>query len=98
MPLAEKLDYLLDQMRLGLATKDYTRTQIISRKINVKFFDNPNTESQKAKYHEAMIQLALHDNQFLECAKHYLSLFDIESISDSHHHVRRCLFATYSTL
>jgi hypothetical protein len=33
----EKTELLLEQMRLGLLTKDYIQTQIIAKKINIKF-------------------------------------------------------------
>ena len=41
MDKREKTDFILEQMRLTLAKRDYTRTQIISRKINTKFFSDP---------------------------------------------------------
>jgi 26S proteasome regulatory subunit N5 len=44
MEKREKTDFILEQMRLTLAKKDYTRMQIISRKINTKFFAD--TEQQ----------------------------------------------------
>lgn len=34
----EKVRFILEQMRLCIAKKDFVRTQIISKKINVKFF------------------------------------------------------------
>ncbi len=34
----EKVQFILEQMRLCLAKKDYIRTQIISKKINIKYF------------------------------------------------------------
>ena len=34
----EKVDFILEQMRLCLAKKDYVRTQIISKKISTRFF------------------------------------------------------------
>ena len=34
----EKVQFILEQMRLCLATKDFIRTQIISKKISTKFF------------------------------------------------------------
>ena len=40
MDRREKVDFILEQMRLCLAKKDYVRTQIISRKISSKFFDS----------------------------------------------------------
>jgi len=39
----EKTDFLLEQMRLGLLMKDFVQTQIISRKINTKYFHEENT-------------------------------------------------------
>jgi len=44
MDKREKTDFILEQMRLTLAKKDYTRMQIISKKINTKFFTD--TEQQ----------------------------------------------------
>lgn len=41
MDKREKVELILEQMRLCLAKKDYVRTQIISKKIAPKFFDDP---------------------------------------------------------
>ena len=40
MEREEKVQFILEQMRLGLARKDYIRTQIISKKISAKFFSS----------------------------------------------------------
>lgn len=40
----EKVELILEQMRLCLEIKDYIRTQIISKKISTKFFEEENTE------------------------------------------------------
>ena len=40
MEKKEKVEFILEQMRLCLAKKDYIRTQIISKKINTKFFED----------------------------------------------------------
>ena len=40
MEKKEKVEFILEQMRLCIAKKDYIRTQIISKKINTKFFDD----------------------------------------------------------
>ena len=37
MDKREKVEFILEQIRLGLAKKDFVRTQIISRKISSKF-------------------------------------------------------------
>ena len=38
MEKKEKVEFILEQMRLCLAKKDYIRTSIISKKINTRFF------------------------------------------------------------
>lgn len=43
MEKREKVEFILEQMRLCLAKKDYIRTQIISKKINTKYFEEDNT-------------------------------------------------------
>ena len=40
MEKREKVEFILEQMRLCLAKKDYIRTQIISKKISPKYFEN----------------------------------------------------------
>lgn len=40
MERREKVELLLEQMRLCLAKQDYIRAQIISRKISVRFFED----------------------------------------------------------
>lgn len=49
--LVSQVELILEQMRLCLAKKDYIRTQIISKKINVKFFEAEDTHDLKLKYY-----------------------------------------------
>ena len=44
MDKREKTDFILEQMRLCLAKHDYVRTQIISKKINTRFFQEKENE------------------------------------------------------
>lgn len=46
MERKEKVEFILEQMRLCLAKKDYIRTQIISKKISIKFFEGDDEEIQ----------------------------------------------------
>lgn len=45
MDKREKVEFILEQMRLCLAKHDYVRTQIISKKINTKFFQDKENEA-----------------------------------------------------
>jgi hypothetical protein len=48
MDRREKLEFLLEQMRLCLAKYDYIRTQIISKKINIKAFEDETSHVNSA--------------------------------------------------
>lgn len=52
MERREKVELILEQMRLCLAKKDFIRTQIISKKISVKFFDEKDTAALKLKFYK----------------------------------------------
>ncbi|RUS18067.1 PCI domain-containing protein [Endogone sp. FLAS-F59071] len=82
MEKREKTDFILEQMRLCLAKKDYTRTQIISRKINTKFFADAETQDLKLRYYELMIMHALHEDQYLNVCKYYRQVYDTPSITE----------------
>eukprot|EP00048_Salpingoeca_helianthica_P015637 m.227751 g.227751 ORF g.227751 m.227751 type:complete len:442 (-) comp17310_c0_seq1:309-1634(-) len=74
MDRREKVEFILEQMRLGLARKDYIRTQIISKKISTRFFEDPSTDELKRKYYRQMIELAYNDGQYLDVCKHSIAL------------------------
>lgn len=77
MEKKERVEFILEQMRLCLAVKDYIRTQIISKKINTKFFQEENTEKLKLKYYNLMIQLDQHEGSYLSICKHYRAIYDL---------------------
>lgn len=76
MEKQEKVELLLEQMRLCLARKDYVRAQIISRKISVKFFEDESNQIQvlKLKYYQLMIQLDQNESNYLAICRHYLAV------------------------
>ncbi|CAO3592996.1 unnamed protein product [Absidia cylindrospora] len=80
MEKREKTDFILEQMRLCLAKHDYIRTQIISKKINTKFFQEKENEDLKLRFYDLMIQHALHEEQYLNVHKYYKQIYDSESI------------------
>ncbi|KAF6776850.1 hypothetical protein AHF37_03969 [Paragonimus kellicotti] len=103
MEKKEKVEFMLEQIRLGLAKKDYIRTQIISKKISPKFFNDEAHEALKLKYYQLMIELNLHDDQYLNVSKHYWEVFNTSSIQADEdkrllalkHTVAYLLLATY---
>lgn len=82
MEKREKVEFILEQMRLCLAKKDFIRTQIISKKINTKFFEEKDTNDLKLKYYRLMIELDQHEGSYLSICKHYRAVYDTQVIKD----------------
>ncbi|XP_014674094.1 PREDICTED: 26S proteasome non-ATPase regulatory subunit 12-like [Priapulus caudatus] len=82
MDKKEKVEFIMEQMRLGLARKDYIRTSIISKKVSTKFFDDATEDVQqlKLRYYKLMIELDLHDCSYLSVAKYYKAVYDTPCI------------------
>ena len=49
MEKKEKVEFILEQMRLCLAKHDYIRTQIISKKVGLKFFEEKDTHVRNSQ-------------------------------------------------
>ncbi|CAH8603679.1 unnamed protein product [Dicrocoelium dendriticum] len=82
MEKREKVEFMLEQIRLGLAKKDYIRTQIISKKISPKFFSDGAHEDLKLKYYHLMIELSLQSDQYLDVSKFYWEVYNTKSIQE----------------
>lgn len=82
MERREKTEYILNQMRLVLAKKDFVRTQIISKKINPKLLESEDFQDLKIQYFEFMIRYWLHEKKFLDVAKCTLAIFNTPSVKE----------------
>ena len=50
MEKKEKVDFILEQMRLCLAKKDYIRCSIISKKISTRFFEDSSSMVRRTSH------------------------------------------------
>jgi len=66
---AEKVDFILYQMKLVLQRRDFVRCQILSRKISKKHIGERGLEKQKIQYFRYMVQYYVHEKMTLEAAK-----------------------------
>ena len=82
MDKREKVEFILEQMRLCLAKKDYTRTQILSRKISPKFFQDIGTEDLKLKFYKQMIEVDIQNDAYLSISKHFWEIYNTKMIQD----------------
>jgi len=80
MTKQEKLHFILEQMRLCLLKKDYIRTQVISRKVSTKVFDNEAFQALKERYYLLMVDFWHHENNYLEIARCYQHIYNTPNI------------------
>lgn len=73
MDKREKVELILEQMRLCLLKEDFVSTQIIAKKISIKFFDDPAQHDLKLKFYNLMIRLD-RDGSFLKTSRHYQAI------------------------
>lgn len=83
MEKREKIDFLLEQMRLCLLKGDFIRTQIISRKISIKAFNDEQYHDLKLRYYELMIKLDQHNASYISVCKHYKQCYDTPRVKEN---------------
>ncbi|KZC05698.1 26S proteasome non-ATPase regulatory subunit 12 [Dufourea novaeangliae] len=86
MSRLEKASLILEQMRLCLAKGDFMRTQIIAKKINIKFFkdedEDIDAQALRLKYYDLMMELARHEGWHLELCRHNRAVLETPTIRD----------------
>lgn len=82
MERREKVDFILEQIRLSIAIDEFQKARIISRKVTAKTFEHEGFEDLKLRYLELMIQLDVREGKYIECCRHYMSIFGLTSINE----------------
>mmetsp|Transcript_12710 Transcript_12710/g.22652 ORF Transcript_12710/g.22652 Transcript_12710/m.22652 type:complete len:457 (+) Transcript_12710:137-1507(+) len=76
----EKVDFLLEQIRLCLAKKDYIRAFIITKKVKRNQLDEGDMEDLKIRFYELLIEYYTHEKDPLELARANIAIFRTEGI------------------
>jgi len=82
MERKEKVELILEQMRLCLAIKDFIRTQIISKKISTRFFEDAKYSDLKLKFYRYMIELGQHECDYLDICRNFRQVYDTPVIQE----------------
>lgn len=80
MERREKLEFILEQMRLLRLKENWEMLSIVSKKVNTKWLEEKENEDIKFKFYGLMIQYSLQVDKYLEVAKYYRSLYQSPSI------------------
>ena len=78
----EKTAFILEQMRLCLDTKEYVRAQIMTRKINVKVFNDAEIEDLKLEYYGHIVRFHSHSHTWMEIFRAYQSMWGAKTLME----------------
>eukprot|EP00915_Cephaloidophora_sp_WS-2016_P000147 GHVH01000234.1.p1 GENE.GHVH01000234.1~~GHVH01000234.1.p1 ORF type:complete len:412 (+),score=81.32 GHVH01000234.1:66-1301(+) len=76
MDTREKTEFIINQMRLILATKDYIRVEIASRKLSKKALDKEGLEDLKINYYHYLLAFHLHEGNYHQASECYAEIMD----------------------
>ncbi|EEY63841.1 26S proteasome non-ATPase regulatory subunit 12, putative [Phytophthora infestans T30-4] len=82
MTKLEKTEYILEQVRLTLAKKDYVRANILAKKILRRTLEEKNFQECKLKFYHLMIEYDTHENNTLELCRHWMAIFNTEMVKE----------------
>ena len=95
MDRQEKVNFILEQMRLTIADKDFERAQIICKKISTRYFTEKTEEEVqklKLKYFKLMIEIGNKDKKYLEISKHYIQVYNTPIVKEKLQHVSKIIY------
>jgi len=78
----EKIEFLLEQMRLTLAKKDYVRAYIVGNKINRKALGEEGMENFKVTFYKLMAEYHRHEKDAYELSKDYHAIYTTQLTMD----------------
>mmetsp|Transcript_52259 Transcript_52259/g.62960 ORF Transcript_52259/g.62960 Transcript_52259/m.62960 type:complete len:453 (-) Transcript_52259:160-1518(-) len=90
----EKVEFILEQMRLTLAKCDYVRAAIVAGKINRKVIAEDGMEDEKIKFFTLLSQYHTHERDAFELAKDYHHIYSTPSVREDDVKGREALQST----
>jgi len=76
----DKVEFILEQMRLTLAKKDFIRAHIVAGKVSKKNLSEENMEEYKVKFYTLMTIYHRHKKEALELAQAYHAIYSTSHI------------------
>lgn len=82
MEKKEKVELILEQMRLCLLKKDYVRTQIISKKIQPKYLEEKELQELKLKFYDYMVKYDQSESSYLNICRHSMAIYNTPIVKE----------------
>jgi len=81
MDRREKTEFILEQVRLCLETKDFIRAHIMAKKIQVKVFKDVDLDDLKMRYYSMIVRYHLHSHNWMEIFRAYQAMWASPSLA-----------------
>lgn len=91
IPDNERVEFQLEVLRLCVKTKDWNRSECVSRRIRLSYFKETANKTYEINYYTSMIGVSLGQRQFLEAATYFKRLYTIDP-TDSVMKIVYCTF------
>ncbi|KAJ0406106.1 hypothetical protein P43SY_008357 [Pythium insidiosum] len=91
MTKLEKAEYILEQVRLTLAKKDFVRANILAKKILRRTLEEEAFQDCKLKFYQLMIEYDTHENNLLELGRHWMAIFNTKKVKENEDMWRKAL-------
>ena len=75
MDKEEKVEYILEQVRLCLEKGDFVRGAIVSKKLTAKTFKEDTLQELKIRYYDLLNRICNDTDEYLDIAKNHYSIF-----------------------
>ena len=82
MEAREKAEFMLEQVRLCLAKKDWVRSRILSKKIKRKVLTEQGFHDLKLKHCQLSSELNYHEDDMLSLANDFLAVFNTPEVQE----------------
>lgn len=75
MDKEEKVEYILEQVRLCLEKGDFVRGAIVSKKLTAKSFKDDMLQELKIRWYELLNRISNDKDEYLDIANNHYSIF-----------------------
>lgn len=80
MDRREKIDFILEQMRLLRLQGEWEKVAIVSKKINLKWLAEESNEDLRIRFYDLLISYGLHTSKYLDLCKYYRAIYESPSV------------------
>lgn len=91
IPDSDKIEFQLEVLRLCVKTKDWNKSECVSRRIRLSYFEETSNKTYEINFYTSMIGVSLGQRKFFEAAKYFKNLYAID-LTESTNKILYCTF------